>query len=140
MHIQVRTASRCVSVISMANDRSHHLNKSPRNAFAQIITVLVGPNKNRFCIHENLLKLHSDYFRAALEGTWKEAITKTFTLSDENPDVFNLFVHWLYHMKSDWSTASKDNDIEFLLVEAYLFAERRAVSYTHLTLPTKRIV
>jgi len=74
---------------------------------------------------KNLLKLRSEYFRAALDGTWEESTTRIVTLDEENSDVFNLFVHWLYYKEVQFNTSCDDDDTDILLVEAYLFAERR---------------
>lgn len=37
------------------------------------ICVLVGPEKKAYNIHEAILTHHSEYFRNALRGPWKEA-------------------------------------------------------------------
>jgi len=94
-------------------------------AFAEIVTILIGPNKDRFYIHETLLKLESEYFRAALNGTWEESKTRTFTLVEENSDVFRVFVRWCYDQGFQFQTLHDEDDTDVLLVEAYLFAERR---------------
>jgi len=95
------------------------------DAFAEIVTIFIGPNKDRFYIHEALLKLESDYFRVALSGTWEESKTKTFTLVEENSDVFRIFVRWAYAQGFPFQTSDDEDDTDVLLVEAYLFAERR---------------
>lgn len=45
---------------------------------------------------EKLLKSKSTFFTAALEDGWAEGISKIITLPEENPDVFQWFVSWLY--------------------------------------------
>jgi len=60
-----------------------------------------------------------------LNGTWEESKTKTFTLVEENSDVFRIFVRWLYEQAFQFQTLHDDDDTDVLLVEAYLFAERR---------------
>jgi hypothetical protein len=91
--------------------------------FANTITLLVGPEKQAFTVHESILKQKSDYFRTALSRPWKEAEKKTFELSDENAVVFAAYVHWLYFDKLPVLGLSTDSDI--LLVELYLIGERR---------------
>ena len=49
-----------------------------------------------FVVREDLLTHYSEFFRAALTGGFKEAADKIVTLKDEDPDVFGVFVHWLY--------------------------------------------
>jgi hypothetical protein len=62
-----------------------------------LATVIVGEEKKEFAVHEVLLTHYSDFFRAALNGKFKEAEEKRITLHDEVPAVFESFVHWLYH-------------------------------------------
>lgn len=57
-----------------------------------------------------------------MSGTWEESKTKTFTLIEENSDVFRIFVRWAY---GQFQTSDDEDDTDVLLVEAYLFAERR---------------
>lgn len=64
---------------------------------ANFATVLVGPDAKPFNVHEELLTLHSPFFRAALTGNFKEAEDKTVTLKEEDPKIFEFFVHWLYY-------------------------------------------
>lgn len=46
-----------------------------------------------------MLKHHSEYFSAALNGSWKEAEENSITLNDIDPKTFEVFVHWLYIQK-----------------------------------------
>lgn len=48
-----------------------------------------------FGMHKGLLCRESLYFKAALEGHFKEA-TEGFVLDDEDPEVFQRFNTWLY--------------------------------------------
>ena len=68
-----------------------------RSKNAEIATIIVGPDKDKFIIHQELLTYHSPYFRAALTGGFKEAKEKSVTLKDEHPRIFEFFMHWLYH-------------------------------------------
>ncbi|KAL1591647.1 hypothetical protein SLS60_011645 [Paraconiothyrium brasiliense] len=60
-------------------------------------TVVVGTEEATFVVHEALLTHYSEFFRAALQGGFQEAKTKTVTLKDDSSSTFELFVHWLYH-------------------------------------------
>jgi hypothetical protein len=71
-----------------------------------LATVIVGEEKKGFAVHEVLLTHYSDFFRAALNGKFKEAEEKRITLHDEEPVVFESFVHWLYH--SNFPTQVRD--------------------------------
>ncbi|KAF1955499.1 hypothetical protein CC80DRAFT_564151 [Byssothecium circinans] len=63
-----------------------------------IVTIKVGPESNRgdFQIHKALLTHHSEYFRAALEGSWKEAQDKVVIWNDVESEIFQIFAAWLY--------------------------------------------
>ncbi|KAI8934365.1 hypothetical protein NX059_009100 [Plenodomus lindquistii] len=60
-------------------------------------TIIVGTVKAEFTVHEELLTYHSPFFRAALNGKFKEAEEKKVVLEDVITNVFEFFVHWLYH-------------------------------------------
>ena len=64
-----------------------------------VATVVVGKEKKRFAVHETLLTHYSEFFRATLNGGFKEAEEKCVTLEDEDPIIFESFVYWLYHQK-----------------------------------------
>jgi hypothetical protein len=50
-----------------------------------------------FSVHEHLLIEYAEYFRAALEpGRWQEGTTKTVKMPEDKPEVFDLYVSWLY--------------------------------------------
>ena len=61
--------------------------------------MLVGPEEKKFGIHKGLLCAHSSFFRAALEGSFKEARTGIVTLSEDDPVTFEVFKTWLYPMR-----------------------------------------
>lgn len=44
----------------------------------------VAPTETTFLVHCALLTLHSQYFKNALKGEWKEAQSRTITLTDVN--------------------------------------------------------
>lgn len=50
-------------------------------------------------MHFELLTHYSPFFRAALTGSFKEASEKLVSLPDTETEVFELFVHWLYHQR-----------------------------------------
>ncbi|KAJ4295562.1 hypothetical protein N0V90_007575 [Kalmusia sp. IMI 367209] len=108
-----------------------------------LVTIIVGENKTAFTIHASLLINSSEFFRAALQGGFSEAGTKTITFHDESPTTIQLFKHWLYHEqfpdleKGDnlemWQLFEGPNDRgatkSHQLVELYVFAEMYQVSY-----------
>ena len=55
-----------------------------------------GDDKKVWYLPEKILKSQSTFFTAALEGGFAEGISKNVTLPDEDPDMFEYFVEWLY--------------------------------------------
>lgn len=56
----------------------------------------MGPNEESFSIHEKLISSCSPFFDTALEGPWKEASEHSVKLPEDEPEVFTLYVRWLY--------------------------------------------
>lgn len=61
-----------------------------------MVTVRVGPDKQEFCIHKELLCSKSTYFAKALSGQFLEAQTRIVELEDIRVVLFRVFVAWLY--------------------------------------------
>ncbi|KAI4178462.1 MAG: hypothetical protein L6R41_008377 [Letrouitia leprolyta] len=64
---------------------------------SDVVTVRVGPEINPFYIHKALLSSKSTYFRAAFEGSFKEATEQSLHLVDDDPHCFSYYVLWLYN-------------------------------------------
>lgn len=47
-------------------------------------------------VHQALLCHESPYFRRALDGPFKESQERLFTFEEDDPNIFALFVNWLY--------------------------------------------
>jgi hypothetical protein len=45
----------------------------------------IGSDRVKYCVHKALLVHHSEYFRKALQGPWKEAEEGVFRLPDIEP-------------------------------------------------------
>lgn len=61
-----------------------------------MVTVLVGPKKSKFAVHQDFLTYHSPYFAGCLEGSFKEAATKVVEIEHTTPEPFAFFVQWIY--------------------------------------------
>ncbi|KAI4641159.1 hypothetical protein J4E93_008037 [Alternaria ventricosa] len=108
-------------------------------AQGEIVTIFIGPEKKRYNIHKDIICHHSEYFRAAFNGRWKES-DEGVTLEDVEVDVFNLFVHWLYaeEIPPHWESLSEivepglnlddsawdDYSTAMLLLKASVFGDR----------------
>ncbi|KAH7084926.1 hypothetical protein BKA63DRAFT_498491 [Paraphoma chrysanthemicola] len=98
-----------------------------------MVIVEIGPNRMKHYVHKALLQYHSEYFRNALRGPWKEAMDGVVSLEDVQPAVFSLFVHWLYSQSfptsdSEWKEVLQIpdnvalNNIRFArCIESYIF-------------------
>lgn len=95
--------------MSTANARSPATSVSPQaNAISVLdfcsqlgpsVQICVGADEDAFYIPKHLFRTHSNYFKAALDGDWKEAMANLFRLPDIHPRFFAIFVYWLYHQK-----------------------------------------
>lgn len=58
--------------------------------------VIVGPEKQRFGIHKEILCATSPFFKAALEGKFEESVRGEVILEDTSVETFGHFNEWLY--------------------------------------------
>ncbi|KAF3039154.1 hypothetical protein E8E12_004188 [Didymella heteroderae] len=65
--------------------------------FATIVATGTDGDRS-FIVHEELLKYHSSFFRAALDGNFKEAETRELCV-EAPPHTVEFFVHWLYYQR-----------------------------------------
>jgi hypothetical protein len=104
-------------------------------ALGEVVTIAIGPEKKEFKIHEDLICHHSEYFRTAYNGRWKEA-DEGVALAEVEVDAFKLFAHWLYAQQLPNDTVgicrlvgmSKEltyiANARFLLLKACVFGDR----------------
>ncbi|KAL8759125.1 MAG: hypothetical protein Q9199_001007 [Rusavskia elegans] len=67
----------------------------------EVVTVLVGLEETPFHIHKGLLCSKSEYFRAAFEGSFKEATEKKIHLEEDDPIIFQHYAVWIYNPEDD---------------------------------------
>lgn len=60
------------------------------------VTLLVGKSKKPFYVHQEQLCEVSSFFKAAFTSSFRESFEKTMDLEEENEDIFDRFVQWLY--------------------------------------------
>ncbi|KAF2690839.1 hypothetical protein K458DRAFT_426270 [Lentithecium fluviatile CBS 122367] len=103
-----------------------------------MIVVSVGPTQQKYRIYKDLISFYSEYFRNALKEPWKEAEDRVIELPDIEPQVFDVFVDWLYSQKvpeknKQWVEPTdkiKSNSTEHvqlaeqLVMKTYVFADR----------------
>jgi hypothetical protein len=71
------------------------------------VVVGSGASISTWNIPKALLSRHSDYFRAACNGNFKEGIESRVPLNDVEPRLFQHFVQWLY-----FATAPRLPDVD----------------------------
>jgi len=64
--------------------------------FQGTVTLLIGTEKKPYTVHKDLLCFYSDYFRAAFNGSFKEAAERKIELAGVTVNVFEHFQVWLY--------------------------------------------
>ncbi|OSS51538.1 hypothetical protein B5807_03575 [Epicoccum nigrum] len=77
----------------MAGETKNAAKKNAPRISAQdssFATVLVGSEKKRFIVHQDLLTCHSEFFRAALMGKFKEADEKIVPLPEDDEVIFGV--------------------------------------------------
>ncbi|KAL8708673.1 MAG: hypothetical protein Q9220_006498 [cf. Caloplaca sp. 1 TL-2023] len=83
-----------------------------------VVTILVGKTQTPFQIHKGLLCSKSTYFQAAFNGSFKEATDGSIHLIDEDPDMFQYYVLWVYNQ--NFQKDIEDDDCFYL----YLMADK----------------
>ncbi|KAL8842556.1 MAG: hypothetical protein Q9170_000510 [Blastenia crenularia] len=122
-----------------------------------VVTLEVGPNRVRFSVHETLLCDASPFFKVAFTGGFKEQ-SGFMELVEDEPDVFERLIHWLYHREIHIKLPRMENtatDGYYQIFRLYILADKLAVvslkdhimdilihefSCPEATIPTQRIV
>lgn len=87
----------------------------------------MGPSPISFYVHERLLRDASRFFDAAMRGDWKESAERVVPLPVDDPEVFNLFVGWLYNRKFPTKNdvgSAEGNEEYMLLAKLYVLGEK----------------
>lgn len=64
------------------------------------LEILIGTDPPvPFSVHEKLIRESSDFFDKAMSSDWKESRTHSVSLPDEDPEVFESYLHWIYCKK-----------------------------------------
>jgi len=87
-----------------------------------MVVLKAGPTKTEFRVHRGLLCQISPYFRAALEGGFKEAEIQTIEWPEEKAETVKIFQLWLYSGSMDIDMGDSLSAWENL-VDTYIFAE-----------------
>ncbi|KAF1984037.1 hypothetical protein K402DRAFT_465428 [Aulographum hederae CBS 113979] len=90
------------------------------------IRVLVGSDEKLFSVHEAIIRSSCDFFDAAMRNNWKESAERTIRLEHEEPEIFGIFVTWLYYgtLTGIPSDGSATEARLIPLFKAYVLGER----------------
>ncbi|KAF5877974.1 uncharacterized protein Bfra_000139 [Botrytis fragariae] len=80
----------------------------------ELVTIIVGKEKRKFAVHKQLICESVAYFRGAFSvGGFKESQDCSMDIPEDEPGVFEYFMHWLYRGT---------------LLGVYIFAEKLCVN------------
>ncbi|KAI8939473.1 hypothetical protein NX059_003246 [Plenodomus lindquistii] len=65
-----------------------------------------------FHVHQSVLCQYSKFFQAATKPRWSEYRKKPIDLSEDDPDIFALYVQWLYTGLVAVKSKREDTDVE----------------------------
>ncbi|KAF2112095.1 hypothetical protein BDV96DRAFT_456384, partial [Lophiotrema nucula] len=101
-----------------------------------MVTIVVGKGDKQksFNLYKDVLTFHSTYFRNALKHEWVEGQSKIITLTEDDPDVFQIFSYWLFSKRlyhPDPAIQASDlNDIPLTfrrICEIYVLGDMRGI-------------
>ncbi|TLD27970.1 hypothetical protein E2P81_ATG06316 [Venturia nashicola] len=96
--------------------------------WTRTITVRVGPEDSDtkrtrdFIVHEHILRAHSAFFEAALSRDWKESHQRIVKLPEGSPHAFDIYVHWIYSHKLEFTAKDGASGIS-KLIDAYILGD-----------------
>lgn len=64
--------------------------------YSENITVLVGPEEKAYILHTSVLTAQSTFFRAAVEGGFKESKEKVIRLPEIDTESWSTYLQWIY--------------------------------------------
>ncbi|UPX17197.1 uncharacterized protein EKO05_0007566 [Ascochyta rabiei] len=105
-----------------------------------MVTVILEPQYKVYKVYKALLVKHSEYFKKALMGPWKEAEDRVVRIEDVESYTFDVFVDWLHtkrlpELDQHWRPEDDGPDgrqTTMAYVQAYVFGDRfQAQGFKH---------
>ncbi|KAK3672612.1 hypothetical protein LTR78_007424 [Recurvomyces mirabilis] len=93
----------------------------------EVWTIEVGGSKQKWVLHENLLCTSSAFFRSAVKKEWDHDRMRTIPMPDDEVDVFQVYVQWLYQAKilvQQHNEDPKSSRELHTLIKCYIFGEK----------------
>lgn len=94
-----------------------------------LVTLLVGPTREKLVVHGHCLTRSSEFFQAALKKEWKEGQTRTIKLPESKTGEVEQYLDFVYegllvsHLIQTGNDL-KEADSQMALCRLYTFAER----------------
>lgn len=114
--------------------RTQHLPVSKRpfwfstsfKSYSDMVEITVGASSTLFIVHRELLTLHSQFFRAAFEGGFREASEAKVHLPDVDAKYFEHVVLWVYSeaLEERPFFFKEGKPTYFTLLDLYALADR----------------
>ncbi|KAL3477661.1 hypothetical protein BJX99DRAFT_269737 [Aspergillus californicus] len=60
------------------------------------VNFVIGKEKRSFIVHETLIRNSSPYYNEVLTRDWEDATERRILFPDDDPEIFELYLHWLY--------------------------------------------
>ena len=89
----------------------------------------MGSEKVRFIVHEDRLCGCSSFFKAALDARWNEGTERIIELPEDDSQIVQLFVGWLYNEDFP-KLPESDNSRHYRDRKGYLMEQVKALVFT----------
>lgn len=96
---------------------------------SEMVDLYVGPKKEHFHVHKNILCDKIPYFEKMFKGGFQEAVTNSASFPEDVADSFDILITWVYHGKLRPLTKVKDNRnlLACNIISLYSLAEKLCV-------------
>ena len=84
---------------------------------------MVGPEEQCFYVHPSILAAHSEFLKSALKEEWTEGKDRVIKLPEDDPEIFYIYVQWLYTGTIFTKTKEEAHSFDHL-VDLYLLGEK----------------
>ncbi|KAF7899311.1 uncharacterized protein EAF01_008524 [Botrytis porri] len=85
----------------------------------ELVQIIVGPELKEFFVHKTLIRSTCDFFDKAFNGRFKEGIENKMHLPKDDPEIFEIFVNWMYsgHLRGGLREP-------MLIINIWIFAQK----------------
>lgn len=113
----------------MSSDTASTEKKTKKKRYtSNIITLKPGEGHDAITIHEDILRDHSPFFKAALDKKWLDGATREIKLPDDTAEVVAAYVDWLYSRRLELDvpkdTKGRPEPESELVARLYCFGEK----------------